>query len=542
MSIKTLFKGPNGLIVAIIAGMTLAFAACCQAQPERAEVEKAMKRTTRFMVEEVSYKGGYVWSYLPDFSRRWGELEARETMIWVQPPGTATMGHLFLDAYHATGDEYYYEAAEKTARALIWGQHPSGGWNYLIDFAGEASLRDWYNTIGRNGWRLEEFHHYYGNATFDDGGTAETAKFLLRLYMEKLDVTYKPALERAIGFMLDAQYPIGGWPQRFPLSYEYSRDGNPDYTSYITFNDDVALENIEFLIMCYQALGDTRVLDPIVRAMNVFLVTQLGQPQPGWALQYTTSLDPAGARTYEPKALSSSTTVSNIRQLMLFYRLTGESKFLARIPEALDWLDSVRLSEEARDGRTHPTFIEIGSGDPLYLHRQGSNSTNGHYYTSSDPEQLISHYSSTRRIDVDELRAEYRTLVKTPVEKVTAGSPLKSKSKVDLPRYFTLDDIQVSDLNTRANIQKPSADNAELVETLLDGLNAQGYWPTPLRYTTNPYIGPAPTKVTPGDYGSRNVGDKWDTSPYPTDSPVMGISTGMYINNMAELIRYLSSL
>jgi hypothetical protein len=32
------------------------------------------------------------------------------------------MGHLFLDAYRATGDEYYYQAAEKTASALIWGQ------------------------------------------------------------------------------------------------------------------------------------------------------------------------------------------------------------------------------------------------------------------------------------------------------------------------------------------------------------------------------------------------------------------------------------
>ena len=32
-------------------------------------------------------------------------MEATPTMIWIQPPGTATVGHLFLDAYHATGDE-----------------------------------------------------------------------------------------------------------------------------------------------------------------------------------------------------------------------------------------------------------------------------------------------------------------------------------------------------------------------------------------------------------------------------------------------------
>ena len=104
-------------------------------------------------------------------------------MIWIQPPGTPTMGHLFLDAYHATGDDYYYQAAEKVAGALIWAQHPSGGWNYMADFAGDRSLREWYDTIGKNAWRLEEFQHYWGNATFDDarhGGGGEVPAAPLR--------------------------------------------------------------------------------------------------------------------------------------------------------------------------------------------------------------------------------------------------------------------------------------------------------------------------------------------------------------------------
>ncbi|HEX8573176.1 MAG TPA: hypothetical protein VF759_10545, partial [Allosphingosinicella sp.] len=166
----------------------------------RAEIERTMKRATTFMVEKASTNGGYVWSYLPDMSRRWGEIEAKPSMIWVQPPGTATMGHLFLDAYHATGDEYYYQAAERVAAALIAGQHRSGGWNYFIDFGGEASTRHWYETIGRNAWRMEEFQHYADNATFDDAGTSEAMQFLLRLYVEKRDPRWRPALERAINF------------------------------------------------------------------------------------------------------------------------------------------------------------------------------------------------------------------------------------------------------------------------------------------------------------------------------------------------------
>ena len=100
------------------------------------QVINTMKTATRFMMNKVSYNGGFVWNYLPDMSRSWGEMEAKRTMVWIQPPGTPSVGHLLLDAYHATGDEYYYEAAKKVANTLIWGQLECGGWNYVFDFAG----------------------------------------------------------------------------------------------------------------------------------------------------------------------------------------------------------------------------------------------------------------------------------------------------------------------------------------------------------------------------------------------------------------------
>jgi hypothetical protein len=73
------------------------------------KASSAMLGATKYMVENVSTNGGYVWYYLPDFSRRWGEMEAYKTMIWLQHPGTISMGHLFLETYHATGNNYYYE-------------------------------------------------------------------------------------------------------------------------------------------------------------------------------------------------------------------------------------------------------------------------------------------------------------------------------------------------------------------------------------------------------------------------------------------------
>lgn len=91
----------------------------------------------------------------------------------------------------------------------------------MFDFAGENSIRQWYATIGKNAWRLEEFQHYYGNATFDDEGTMQAAKFLLRLYVEKYDPAYRAPLEKTIRFVLESQYPIGGWPQRYPLKHDH---------------------------------------------------------------------------------------------------------------------------------------------------------------------------------------------------------------------------------------------------------------------------------------------------------------------------------
>ncbi len=158
------------------------------------------------------------------------------------------MGHLFLDAYHATGDEYYYRAAEKVAGALIAGAASLRRLELHGGLRRRTSLRDWYDTVGKNGWRLEEFQHYWGNATFDDAGTAEAAKFLLRLYVEKRDPKYKPALDKAIQFVLDSQYPIGAWPQRFPLRDEFAHARQARLHSFPTFNDDVAAENIDFLL------------------------------------------------------------------------------------------------------------------------------------------------------------------------------------------------------------------------------------------------------------------------------------------------------
>jgi len=532
----------RGVLAAGAAGLALAGAPGLAQAADRAAILQTMKRATRFMTDTVAVGDGYVWSYTPDFSRRWGELEAYPSMIWVQPPGTATMGHLFLDAYHATGDEDYYAAATRVADALARGQLPSGGWNYVIDTAGEASLQRWYDTIGKNAWRLEEFQHHYLNATFDDVTTADAATFMLRVYWEKKDRRYRAPLDRAIAFVLDSQYPIGGWPQRYPRVPDGGLHGQADYTGYITFNDDVSAENIKFLTFCYQTLGDRRLVDPIRRAMDCFIATQQPAPQPGWAMQYTVEdLKPAGARTYEPRALATHATAGNLDQMMDFYVLTGDRKYIARVLETIDWLEAVALPpERRRDGRSHATYIEIGTDEPLYIHRRGSNVVNGEYYVTKKPDDIVVHTGGFRAIDTAGLRARYAELAARPPEEVRAGSALLARpGTVPLPKYYTTRAFRVSDLNSGGLIARPETPTASRVDELIAGLTAQGYWPSILSSTSNPYVADSTAAVALGEFRITRVGDASDTSPYISDFPQEGISTGVYIRHMGELIEAL---
>lgn len=56
------------------------------------------------------------------------------TCVEVQRDSTPLVGMAYLEAFEATADSYYLEAAREVARALVKGQYCSGGWDYFIEF------------------------------------------------------------------------------------------------------------------------------------------------------------------------------------------------------------------------------------------------------------------------------------------------------------------------------------------------------------------------------------------------------------------------
>jgi len=97
-----------------------------------------------------------------------GEIPARPSQVWVQA-GTAMVGMAFLDAYDATGDAFYLDAARKAADALIFGQHPLGGWHYFVTSTRLACRVVTSEARRSSRTATKSTAHYYGNATNDDG-------------------------------------------------------------------------------------------------------------------------------------------------------------------------------------------------------------------------------------------------------------------------------------------------------------------------------------------------------------------------------------
>lgn len=131
-----------------------------------------------------------------------------------------------------------------------------------------------------------------------------------------------------------------------------------------------------------------------------------------------------------------------------------------RVPEGIDWLDRLTLAPSiASAGRTHPTFVEMGTNQPLYVHREGSNVVHGRYYVNRDSTKTI------RRVDIADLRKQYEDAKATPAAELARMSPLSVAQPSPLPRYFALD----------LTAKESAAD-------VIASLTPDGAWIAPLEY------------------------------------------------------------
>lgn len=374
----------------------------------RAASRRSMKRAATFFRTNVASHGGYVYHHSLDLTRRWGEGEATRDQIWVQPPGTPTVGLAYLRAHVATDDMFYLDAAREAAEALVYGQVRSGGWTNCIDF----------NPRGK---RVSQYRNGKGRgrntSSFDDGQTATALRFLIRT--DKALGFKNQSIHKAALFALDAvlriQFPNGAFPQvwddvanpkpkplraSFP-DYDWRTERRiKNYWDMYTINDNVPGTITETLIAAHDVYGDEKYMIAIERLGDFLILSQMPDPQPAWAQQYNYDMKPIWARKFEPPGVCGDESQEVIDTLMRIASITGNRKYLKPIPRALAYLKRSRLpnGQLAR-------YYELRSNKPLYMRRRGKD-----YSLTYDDSNLPGHYGWKTDSRLDELTSRFNSL------------------------------------------------------------------------------------------------------------------------------------
>ncbi|WP_186775943.1 pectate lyase [Rubripirellula reticaptiva] len=387
----------------------------------RQHVLDAMHRASTYFHQQVASHGGYVYHYSLDLTMRSGEGAATKDQIWVQPPGTPTVGMAYLAAYHATGDPFYLQAALDAGNALRHGQLKSGGWTSAIDFDPRGTqVADYRNGHGRG-------KNY---STLDDGKSQSAIQFLAKL--DEATGFANEAIHESVIFalnaLLGAQFANGGFPQAWPMTtgtkppenlkasypeYDWRTEHRiKEYWYLSTLNDNLARDVAETLGEAYRVYKDPRFLDSLRRLGDFLLLAQMPEPQPGYAQQYTPQMKPAWARKFEPPAITSSETQSTLFALILISELTDETKYLAPIEPALKWLQRSLLS----DGRL-ARYYELESNRPLYMKRSGDV-----YSLTYQDDDLPGHYGWKVSSKLPQIRKA--------LDRTEAGKSIKSQTSL----------------------------------------------------------------------------------------------------------------
>jgi len=229
---------------------------------------------------------------------------------------------------------YGTKEARAMADVLLSFQAPDGGWSKLLDYTKGPRKPGmaWYPMAAPD--RKDRLL----SSTIDNHATTEELRFLARVVATGGGERYHDALERGIDYLLEAQYPNGGWPQFYPLKGVYHDT--------ITFNDDALVHVLQFLVEAttsplYASVDAERkalMRVALERGIDVVLRTQVvrdGKPTVWGAQHDPLTLEVAGARMKEPPSLSGAESASLLAFLMTIKNPSRE--VVAAIEGGLAW-------------------------------------------------------------------------------------------------------------------------------------------------------------------------------------------------------------
>src|SRR4051794_15404850 len=141
---------------------------------------------------------------------------------WV--PSASARGFSWNDYAKKPDDWFRGEEGRRITANILSQQSDHGSWPKNFDTSKEPYRGDRAKIEG----------------TFDNGATFGELRYLARAYRATGDAPDRDAFLKGLDLALAAQYPNGGFPQRFPTS-------KTGYDRHITFNDGTMVNILQFL-------------------------------------------------------------------------------------------------------------------------------------------------------------------------------------------------------------------------------------------------------------------------------------------------------
>jgi PelA/Pel-15E family pectate lyase len=295
---------------------------------------------------------------------------AAERQPGVAPPPASAPGSAKSMPLKNSATWYGTADARRIGSNIVSFQTPSGGWGKNADRSGPPRQRGqaYVEAEGKEAWNFV--------GTIDNDATSTELQFLARVQAALPGgegAAYRAAALKGIQYLLDAQYPNGGWPQVYPLQ--------GGYHDAVTFNDDAMVSAIEVLQRAAARQGDFAFVPEalassaraaVQRGIAAILASQItiDGKRTAWCQQHDAmTLAPVGARNFEPAALTSAESVHILQLLKHVPEQTPEMK--AAVDAGVAWLRSTALPAPG-GGKRWARLTDMATMKPIFGDRDRS--------------------------------------------------------------------------------------------------------------------------------------------------------------------------
>ena len=322
-----------------------------------------------------------------------------------------------VDFKQLTKVEDYSRLPESNLRliadTILAYQYPNGGWP--LDQHWEMPSLTPEEAKARAHFKKEMNESGVGT-TIENGATTLEIFYLARVFQKTGDIRYMEAAKRGIEYLLNMQYPNGGWPLYWP---SIANTDNPKaaYSDYITFNNDVMLNVMQLLrdvsegkapyvfaqsdeslrARCLASFyqGVLCILDCQVKKNNELTV---------WAQQYNQeTLQPAKARDFEVPALTGCGETVSILSLLMDIPDPSE-RVMTSVTSAVHWLERHAIHHKkllhyvTREGKTDVKMAQTKDTTLIW----------SHYYSLETDRPFFSDYDGIERNEIGEISQTMR--------------------------------------------------------------------------------------------------------------------------------------